>query len=192
MAPGGTDWLGRAGQGNLHVVTSDFDQNDRESVLSTLHGHGRLLAVAELRKRLGCSLGEAVNRLNAMAPSEEPSSEYSSATELVAIGPYATSLVDCLPYRAELYAQVIPGTPVIASVFEVYALSEQLLLVQALGEVHNTSNGCRIDATAADLAALSALTSEEESAAFVRLRDAGFFFYLLKHGKDDPTDGHGG
>ncbi len=98
-------------------------------------------------------------------------------TEVVAVGPFSRALASAMPYGAEMYTQTRPGTWVITG-FVVYSLADRVRLADALHVDLDRPGSRRVDPAKVDLAAFAELFSEEESAEFVQLRDAGFRFYF--------------
>jgi hypothetical protein len=101
--------------------------------------------------------------------------------QLIAVGPFARSLLSALEYPADFYADVPEGATIVSTVFEALTSAGSHLLARCLG-VGSLELGRHAVGSAPD-ADVSALLADEEFAeqvpAFLALREAGFQFYYL-------------
>lgn len=102
--------------------------------------------------------------------------------QVIAIGPFSSTVTAALGYPPDYYANVNEGTTVITSVFVALTSEQSHKLARAFGVSAMDLGNHHLAAAKANLAALVELFDEESVKQFELLSEHGFNFYYLPHG----------
>jgi hypothetical protein len=137
----------------------------------------RVRALLLLRGAAGCSLREAVDALERLAPTAHEE-RFSPHAELLAFGPFSPAIAEHLDYPAGYYAGVEPGTPLSVLVGEVHGPEWVARLAEMLGLDPTDMNQWCVPPEHVDARALAA-AEICEAGDVEALRSAGFSFHFM-------------
>lgn len=163
----------------VHKPIDELPIPDLKALFRALEA-GRIAAVAEARRRFGLGLADAVAMISKLEERKyndprEPLVEL----KVIAVGPFTSTIADCLEYPPERYAETREGVMVVTSLFGSWSPGSMEELMAAFGADAASGCGQRLDAVLANLEALRVLMGEEDVARFKRVRAAGFRFYFV-------------
>jgi hypothetical protein len=166
-----------------------MNEQETQSVIALLRAREHARAVVAIRRFTGCGLQEAIRVLRALEKefglTEQGSGDkdMGMAAEIIAIGPFSSSIVEHMEYPADFYRETRAGVPVLRRLFTVYQGSTVSREMAACFGIEAWDfNQHHLNPMRADVEKLRTMFDARDADAFLALRDAGFQFYFMPNG----------